>query len=242
MEGIMPRLNWAASASLLVIVLSASTARAQWFEESSPWVPYISGTVQASSIDMDTGGLNTAGPHVNFSNDVDDTYALGGALGVSQDHGRFRTRGEIEGMWYDDNEDLRTGSFPGPPGPAAFFYNTNVDSQWSVMANVWADLYINEYAAWYLGGGAGGAGGRLETNDTVVAGSSSDQDFAYQVGTGMLINVSDNAELDLGYRFVDLGELETNISQIAGGIPAGKFKADREAHNFAVTLRYYLYE
>lgn len=236
----MPRKTWAASASLLLIVLSASTARAQWFEDSDPWVPYVSGTAQGAFLEMETGGLNTEGPHVNFGNDRDDVLALGGALGVSQDHGNFRTRGEIEGMWWGDQEDLVTGSFPGPPGPATFFYNTNIDSNWSVMGNFWADLYANDYIAWYLGGGAGVAGARIETNDTVVLGSSSDQDFAWQFGTGVLVNVNDNTEVDFGYRYVDLGELETDLTFL--GAPAGKFKADRESHNIALTVRYYLYE
>ncbi len=239
----MPRITWAASASLWLIALSASTTQAQWFEDSdNPWIPYVSGTVQGASIEMDSGGFNTQGGFKNFGEDVDDTYALGGALGISQDHGNFRTRGEIEGMWYDDQEDLRTGSFPGPPGPATFFYNTNIDSNWSVMGNFWADLYANDYLAWYLGGGAGVAGGALSTNDTIVAGSSSDQDFAWQFGTGVLVNVNDNTEIDFGYRYVDLGELETAQTSIVGGFPAGKFKADRESHNIALTLRYYLYE
>lgn len=236
----MPRFSWAATASLLLMALSASTATAQMFGESDPWVPYVSGTIQGASIEMDSGGFNTIGGFKNFGEDTDDTYALGGALGLSQDHGNFRTRGEIEGMWYDDQEDLRTGSFPGPPGPPFFQYNTNIDSNWSVMANVWVDTYVNDYVAWYLGGGMGGAGARIETNDTVVAGSSSDQDFAWQFGTGVILNVSDSTEIDFGYRFVDLGELETNIDFL--GIPGGKFKADRESHNLALTLRYYLYE
>jgi opacity protein-like surface antigen len=235
----MPRFSWTA-ASLLIMALSASTAMAQVFGESDPWVPYVSGTIQGASIELDSGGGNLIGPHKNFGEDIDDTFALGGALGLSQDHGNFRTRGEIEGMWYDDQEDLRTSSFPGPPGPAAFFYNTNVDSNWSVMANVWVDSYINDYVAWYLGGGAGGAGAHLETNDTVVNGGSSDQDFAWQFGTGLIFNVSDSTEIDFGYRFVDLGELETPI--FFGAVPGGKFKADRESHNLALTLRYYLYE
>src|SRR5687767_30558 len=80
---IMPRFSWAATASLLLMALSASTAKAQWFEDSdSPWVPYVSGTLQGSSIELDSGGTNLVGLFKNYGEDTDDTYALGGALGV----------------------------------------------------------------------------------------------------------------------------------------------------------------
>ena len=38
-------------------------------------------------------------------------------------------------------------------------------------------------------------------------------------GTGVLVNLSDDAELDFGYRYVDLGALKTNLT--FGGLPAG---------------------
>jgi opacity protein-like surface antigen len=194
--------------------------------------------MQGAFTEMETGGTNPGGPFVNFGNDRDDVLSLGGALGLSQDHGRFRTRGEIEGMWYDDQENLFTGR--GGGGGPVLFYDTHIDNNWSVMGNFWADLYAGEYLAWYLGGGLGAAGANLSTEALGFSADETDRDFAWQFGTGLLVNISDNAEIDFGYRYVDLGELESDLT--FAGLPAGTFNVDRVSHNVGVTLRYYLYE
>ncbi len=243
----MTRITWTATASLLLIVCSSSTAQAQWFQDDNPWVPYVAGTVQGAFMDIEAGGFNSqAGGFYAFDSDRDDTLGLGGALGISKEFGSFRVRSEIEGMWYEDQQGMVHGSFPGPPGPAAFFYRSNLDENWSVMGNLWIDLYCNDYLAWYLGGGTGVSSANLSTNDTQVSGRASDEAFAWQVGTGLLMNISDNCELDLGYRYVDLGTIETDLYVNPGiggaGNPAGSLELDRESHNIALTLRLYLYE
>ncbi len=237
----MTRITWTATASLLLIVCSSSTAQAQWFQDDNPWVPYVAGTVQGAFADIDPGGFNTAGGFPPSDSDRDDTLGLGGAIGVSKDYGRFRIRSEVEGMWYEDQDNLRFGGFSGPK-PTVIDYFATLDENWTVMGNLWVDLYANDYLAWYIGGGLGVASANISVSDTIVAGRASDEDFAWQAGTGMLVNISDNCELDFGYRFVDFGTVETDLNLIGGGAPAGNFTLDRESHNIALTLRYYLYE
>lgn len=217
--------------SLLLAVSSTTTTRAQSLESIKP---YVSGTVTGSFIEADSGGFNTVGLFNNTGSDDSDVYGLGGALGIAADFDAWRARLEVEGMWRDDQVSV-TNSFM-PPTPT-FFYQVQADSNWSVLGNMWLDVPVAEFFSIYGGGGLGGAGGQLTVNDTVVGGTGHDEGFAWQAGAGMIVELTDTVELDLGYRFVDMGETAINLQSIGIGTPAGNYTLERESHEILATLR-----
>ena len=88
----------------------------------------------------------------------------------------------------------------------------------------------------YGGGGIGAVGMELSVDDGVVSGQKSETNFAYQVGTGFILPVSDAVELDLGYRFLDAGQ--TNVP-LDGGT-SGNYAADLVSHQIMFCVRLYL--
>ncbi len=100
------------------------------------------------------------------------------------------------------------------------------------IASVWWDIY--DLGGWkpYIGGGMGVALHNVDSN--LPAGSTGDRwdaTFAWQIGAGVGIDVTDSLTVDLGYRFTDLGR-----PQSAGATPF--YIDDFYSHEFRVGLRY----
>ena len=49
--------------------------------------------------------------------------------------------------------------------------------------------------------------------------------------------MTDGVVLDFGWRFVDLGQTNVNLSTIAGGAPAGNYELDLHSNEFVVAVR-----
>ncbi len=195
--------------------------------------PYASGSVSGSLMESDSGGFNQlGGGFANTGSDDTEVLGLGGAVGVAADFTSFRTRVEVEGMWREDQE-LVTNSFL----PTMSVYQVQADSNWSVLGNLWVDVPVAKYFAIYGGGGIGGAGGQLTVNDGVVAGTAHDQGLAYQLGGGLIAQLTDHVELDLGYRFLDMDDSEITIETLGQGNTVGNYTLDQESHTVMLTLR-----
>lgn len=90
------------------LVCCAATANA------SDW--YMKGGLGLASTELDSGGLNTAGPHLNTGDDTDSGFGfLSGAIG--RRYGNMRVEGELT---FRAAKDFTTNSFE-PPTPT-FFY------------------------------------------------------------------------------------------------------------------------
>lgn len=193
---------------------------------------YVQGNTSASILDLNSGGFNTEGGFPNTGDSQDTLLGLGGAIGTFKQYDKFRVRLEAEGMWQGDSTNV-TNSFPGPPGPITFFYTAQAEQNWSAMANLWFDAPLTRHLAMYAGGGIGAAGTRLTVDDTVVVGQSSSTNFAYQVGTGLILPVGKNVEFDMGYRFLDAGK---TTAALDGGA-SGNYTADLLSHQLMFSVR-----
>jgi opacity protein-like surface antigen len=95
----------------------------------------------------------------------------------------------------------------------AYGAKSNVQ-QSDIMASILYDIPLGMEFQPYIGGGAGMAFINSDTDlDTgsgmTSAGSSSDQNFAWQLQAGFTYPVGDSTDFRMDYRFIDLGRVET---------------------------------
>jgi opacity protein-like surface antigen len=196
---------------------------------------YARADIGTSWTEIDSGGFNTEGGFPNTGDDDDSSGFLGVAVG-RQIFGDFRADLELT---LRADYSVTTNSFPGPPGPILFFYNTDVEAH-TLMLNLWYDFPVREKWNLYVGAGAGVARIELETNDFVVKGSDSDTNFAFQLGGGVSYDLLKNLAIEAGYRYVNMGDAETDLSTLFLPTPAGNYEIDDiDAHEVYIGLRWY---
>lgn len=173
--------------------------------------------------------------------DIGDSIILGGGAGY-----RFspNMRGDVT-LAYRPTYKLDASDKFSPPGK----FKASVDSL-SLMANGYYDFTMTGWTP-YLGAGLGFAQNKIATiyltdsaglSATLPGGTKSGLAVAFMAGAG--IPLENRFTLDVGYRFVDLGELETASGSITVYAPAsatapysgvtGKLKA----HEFTVGVRF----
>ncbi len=113
------------------------------------------------------------------------------------------------------------------------FNSLNADvSTFTGIVNAWWDIY--DFGGWkpYVGGGMGVAVHNIDASAPAGStGDRTDATFAWQVGAGVGIDVTDNLTLDIGYRLSDLG--------VPSGPGAAPFYVDDfYSHEFRLGLRY----
>jgi opacity protein-like surface antigen len=68
--------------------------------------------------------------------------------------------------------------------------------------------------------------------------------LARQAGLGLGIDVLPNLVLDVGYRYLDAGDIKTKAGtvtdSVAGRLPVGEAKGDLRSHEMQMGLRYKL--
>ena len=161
-------------------------------------------------------GLKVGGAHENAevkeARDLDGTKIFGsvaGGLAFGLPQGTVRT--EIEYTYRDEiSGEIATG------------VKARFQSQ-SLFLNVYYDLPVNWIVKPYIDGGIGYS--RVEGK---IDGDKKNKDiFGWNLGLGVAYSFTKNFALDLGYRYVDLGQYKR-----AGA------KADLYNHEFYAGLRY----
>lgn len=103
----------------------------------------------------------------------------------------------------------------------------------SLLLNFFGIYHDNSRFAPYVGGGIGAA--RVEMSDLQVSGypmgSGSAIGFAYQVGAGVDVALTDHLNLDLGYRF--FSSTRPTFTEVNGR----KFDMDYSSHSAVLGLR-----
>jgi opacity protein-like surface antigen len=84
---------------------------------------------------------------------------------------------------------------------------------WALMANAWIDLGNSSTFTPYIGGGAGYA---ISKFDGGAVYDGVDGGFAWQLGAGLNVAVSDSTSLGLGYRYFDAGDVEITMPTLSG--------------------------
>lgn len=82
-------------------------------------------------------------------------------------------------------------------------YQSGAVNQTYALANVWYDFHNQSAFVPYLGGGVGlgWANGNLDMPGNSSINASSSAALAFQVGAGVVYDVSDKFSIDVGYRF-----------------------------------------
>ncbi|MBC7770544.1 MAG: outer membrane beta-barrel protein [Phycisphaerales bacterium] len=156
-------------------------------------------------------GINTG----DFNTDLEDGFL--GAIGAGYGFGNgFRLEGELS---YRNNQWGPT-NIPDPPD-GEFQGDVNT---WALMANLFYDFNRGGTFQPYLGVGAGGAKVDLGIDG---AGSQADEVFAYQGLAGVGIRLSENAMLDIGYRYFMAPEVDA--SETFGGAYSSEYDYEHQA-------------
>jgi opacity protein-like surface antigen len=173
------------------------------------------------------GRFQYAGPASNTNEDTDRNNQWDVKAGVEM--GRFRF--DLGYREYERGK-YTTDSFQ-PPVPT-FFYTSKVKSK-AWMLSAYYDIVQHNKWSVYGGVGLGQARTDVSTNDTVVQGSGSDTNFAWQGELGVGYALTNAFQIYGGYRYADLGETKINLRPIGGGAPAGDFSADLKSNELRGT-------
>jgi opacity protein-like surface antigen len=156
----------------------------------------------------------------------------------------WRTEFEIEAQTGRDFELITDGPSPltaniANVSSSSFMTNFRLDIPIQAPLHVFfGRLPMLEPVTLYGGGGVGASLNEIEATDTAL-GSDSDSGFtfAYQFKTGIGYALTDQLHLSLGYRYYDLGELETSF----GAGTTGRLSADVVAHELTSGLSVHFY-
>lgn len=113
---------------------------------------------------------------------------------------------------------------------------------WALLANVYYDIPTGTRFSPYLGGGVGVAFNRLETVTYRFGAAEfteegkSKTSFAWTLAAGVGFAATDNISIDLGYRYIDLGEIRTSGDSSLGAV--NPVDADLKAHEVKIGARY----
>lgn len=206
---------------------------------------YASLTADASRLFGSTFGVNLADevPSGIQGSASDNGYTLGGAIGryipICICDRPMNLRAELQAL---DRHDFSFTT--GPAGIPASQYLTNIGDVWTATANLWLDVPITENFGGFAGFGLGGAGYDIAVanlippaNFLAVRGSGSSTHFTYMVGAGAYYRIRQRITLDVGWRYVDLGDTTIGLVTANGGFPAGTYQTDLESHELLINLR-----
>jgi hypothetical protein len=220
---------------------------------------YLSGALGNASTqgeadaDYDIG--ETAG-----GEDTDSSPAFGGTLGLAFpidealpaikefEMPSWIVRTEMEFMTGRDNE-LSTDAVGA--GDKQF---SEVDA-WTLMPNFTLEVPIREPVRWafgrvpvlelmsvYANVGLGIATIDLSSSDNLSRAEEDELNFAWQAGAGITYELTDTTTFMLGYRYVDLGEMEADLMfLVPDPVKAGEFSIDLTSHEIVAGLRIDLY-
>ena len=170
-------------------------------------------------------------------NDADDSFILGGGVGYRFDPSlradftiSYRGGYKVSGV---------------DAGVPATAFSADINS-WAYMLNGYYDIPVSGSWKPYVGGGLGYARNKLDSISASVPGvsaslpSGTKSGMAWSLMAGVGYPLSKTMTLDIGYRFMDLGKIESNagpISPAAFGTYSGATGKLR-AHEFTIGLRF----
>ncbi len=171
------------------------------------------------------------------SSDIDDSITFGAGVGCS----RTRLRYELMYTYHGDNQ---WSGVPAPPDPIFADIETH-----SLMANLYYDWDIGRRFKPYVGAGIGVAYHDMGVLDCAPAipgvctpgnlqRGGENVTFAWSLMTGVGIEVSDRITLDAGYRYIDLGGVESNRLDIVGFPNPSQRVDDIVSHEIKFGLRF----
>ena len=150
----------------------------------------------------------------------DNSLMLSGALGYRYKYFRI----EAEYVYRKDNEDKSVSITPLPLGGYSISSRSAEFSSKSYMANIYWDLSPYTMFTPYLSAGIGitSLEYTFKMGDSYGNTIKYDEDnFTWSVGGGLSAQVTTRFNIDLGYRYYDMGELESGAihnHEVYGGL------------------------
>lgn len=150
----------------------------------------------------------------------DNSKMFSGALGYRYKHFRI----EAEYVYREDAEDSTTTAAELPLGGYSITRRTSEFSSKSYMANVYWDFSPYTMFTPYLSAGLGitSLEYTFKMNDSYSKPIKYDEDnFTWSVGGGLSAQVTTRFNIDLGYRYYDMGELDSGAihnHEVYGGL------------------------
>ena len=183
----------ASSLSALTLAAAAGLAADATVAPVSGYMPYVSIFGGASFLNNVNTVSSGAAP---YSVKTDTGYLIGGAIGLKWNE-MLRTEIELSHMSNNANSYNKNGApFSPASGPIRQTY---------LLGNVWLDIPTGSSFTPYAGGGLGvGFADADVTFNGGIAGygsRTSGASFAYQLGGGIKFSLSEKIDLDLGYRY-----------------------------------------
>jgi opacity protein-like surface antigen len=175
--------------------------------------------------------------------EVDDGFLIGGAFGA-QFTENFRGEIEVSGARLDtETKASEYISYEIPLSGTS--YESKGDDhlrELFILANVWFGFPLSSMFSPYVGGGVGVAHvdgefgvepfapGAPQITPFSASIEGDDWAFAYQLGAGLLIALSEHVAIDLGYRFKVINNVDLDDPEFCGGKscypPVDEFDAD----------------
>lgn len=204
---------------------------------------YVSGIVGASFATLTSGGDNRlSDSQFGQTGSINETiFTGGGALGMAIARPAGLLRMEVEGR--------ARGPMIGQSrltidGDAITPLDARATNGWSALTNFWRDYSVTDTLGIYAGGGFGVGGYQYSlatpanTAFVQLSGSSVVNTFAWQLGTGVVYEISDRVTLDTGYRFFAMAPGATTLSA-TNGIGLGTYTSAFSASELLVSIRIY---
>lgn len=175
----------------------------------------------------------------NTGSDTDNHATIGVKAGI-----RLGERFRVDlGYTYYGGSEFVTKSEPTPAPFPDYFWHSEADIH-AVMFSAYYNYAQFEKVNLFVGAGLGASFvdfDAIEYSGNEPSGDyySSDSDtlFAWQLEAGVDYLLSDDLTLYGGFRYVDLGEIDA-VAKWEGIYPAGNLKADLDAQELYVGLRY----
>lgn len=149
--------------------------------------------------------------------DFNTVWNVSGALGYKYKY--FRIEGEY--TYRNDDDDSYTETFGSGDTAIDITHHTSLESD-TFMANVYLDVMPNYWISPYFSGGIGITRLTLKNQDVGGDAQNWDKDnFTWQLGAGLSLRLNRCLNLDAGYRYVDMGEIDdadVNAHEWYGGL------------------------
>ena len=217
-----------AATAILALNLFAIEARAADVTEVGGWNFYVSLFGGVSFLDDVDTEVSLTGYNYDYSVDTKTGYLLGGAIGM-----RIwdPLRAEVElsyARWKAKSYDYQ--------GTLSYDANGHLSAAY-LLGNLWVDIPTQSAFTPYVGGGAGVAWVDADTsfNGTPLGYGDGEVGFAFQLGAGVKVDLTDWVALDVGYRFK--GVLDIDFED-AGGAPADFEGGDLYSHNVQAGINF----
>jgi opacity protein-like surface antigen len=178
--------------------------------------------------------------------DLDDTGVVGVGFGYKFNNW-LRADVTLDYEWPSDFEGTSPCPAPCNGGPAGVNVEVGELSAITTLANVYLDLGNYGGFSPYVGAGIGAAFLMMDDieshnadGSTIDWGDGDDWNFAWALMAGMAYSFTPNMAVDVGYRYLNLGEVSSDTIDFGAG--DGDFTYDNiDAHEIRVGLRYTIF-